>query len=232
MFVKSCFLLIAAATLAPAAVIFSEDFNNVAGLTGSGWTIRNNSSPVGSTSWFQGNANIFPAQAGAPSAYAAADVNSTGATGTISTWLITPQLTIDNNSVISFFTRTANPVSKADRMEFRFSLAGTDVGNTATSVGDFTTLGIAINPSLDLVSYPTNWTQVVLSIAGLPGPTNVFLGIRYTVTDAGTNGSNGNYIGIDSFELDNGLRTQVPEPSTFVMMAAPLALLFCLRRRA
>jgi hypothetical protein len=232
MFLRSCVLLAAAATLAPAAIIFSEDFNNVAGLTGAGWVIRNNSSPAGSTSWIQGDGNTFPAFAGAPNAYAAADVNSTGATGTISTWLITPQVTIDNNSVLSFRTRTVNPATNADRMEVRFSLSGTDVGGTATSVGDFIVLGFTINPALSLVDYPTDWTEVLMSFAGLPGPTNVHVGFRYFVTDAGTSAKNGDYIGIDSFQLDDGVSNPVPEPSTFVMMAAPLALFCCFRRRA
>ncbi|MBL8213997.1 MAG: choice-of-anchor J domain-containing protein [Bryobacterales bacterium] len=229
MFLRSCILLLAAATLAPAITIFSEDFNDVAALPGAGWVIKNNSAPVGSTSWFQGNA--FPAHAGAANSYVGANFNAAGSGGTISLWLITPQVTIDNNSALSFFTRTADPTIAADRLQVRFSLAGTDVGSTENSVGDFFTLGIDINPSLDLVSYPRSWTQVVLSFAGLPGPTPVHIAFRYFVTDSGPNGNNGDYIGIDSLVIDNGVANSVPEPSTFLTMAAPLAFAFYLRRR-
>src|SRR6185436_12008133 len=59
-----------------------------------GWFFQNNSSPAGTTSWFQGGGHGF-----APfltSGYLAADYHSTSGAGTISNWAITPVLYIDN----------------------------------------------------------------------------------------------------------------------------------------
>ena len=41
-----------------ASVVLSEGFNNVNGLSSSGRVLQNNSSPLGSTGWFQGNIGI------------------------------------------------------------------------------------------------------------------------------------------------------------------------------
>lgn len=54
----------------------SETFDDVTALPGSGWAQINHSIPAGTTSWFQGNAAIFPAQAGATTAYIAANFNN------------------------------------------------------------------------------------------------------------------------------------------------------------
>jgi hypothetical protein len=75
-----------------------------------GWTCINQSSPfLGPTGWFQGNATVFPAQAGAPNSYIAADFGNTGFIGTIDNWLITPQLNFGNGATLSFWSRTVSP---------------------------------------------------------------------------------------------------------------------------
>jgi hypothetical protein len=55
------------------AATLVEDFDDVAALAGAGWIQTNNSSPPGETDWFQGNAGIFPAQAGPDDSYIAAN---------------------------------------------------------------------------------------------------------------------------------------------------------------
>ena len=71
-------LLMAAASV-QASPLLVEDFDNVAGLTGFGWTLTNNSSTPGLTGWFQGDQQIFASQAGAPEAYIAANFNNASA---------------------------------------------------------------------------------------------------------------------------------------------------------
>src|SRR5205814_1263702 len=82
---------------------FSESFSDIATLPGSGWVMQNNSQPLGTNSWFQGNPNEFPAQS-APG-YIAANINSAAGAGTISNWLITPPRTISNGDTLQFYTR-------------------------------------------------------------------------------------------------------------------------------
>ena len=45
-----------------------------------------------------------------------------------------------------------------------------NVGTTATSVGDFTTLLLDINPTYTTTGYPNVWTNFVVTISGLAGP--------------------------------------------------------------
>lgn len=132
---------------------FSEGFDVV---LPAGWTIKNNSSPQSSVGWHQGDSAVFPAQAGAANSYAASDSGATTAGGNISNWLISPNRTFRNGDVIKFWTRTRTANADADRLQVRFSSAGTstDVRTTASSVGVFTTLLLDVNPTLGS-NYPT-----------------------------------------------------------------------------
>ena len=209
----------------------TENFDNVAGLTGSGWSIVNNSTAGGSSTWFQGNTSVFASQGGAANSYVAANLNATGDTGDISLWLISPVLMLTNGTVVSFWTRTEiNPASFPDRLELRLSTNGAsgNVGATTTSLGDFTALLVSINPALTTTGYPANWTQYTATISGLGGATSGRVAFRYNVTGSGASGANGNYIGIDTFAV-----TDVPEPSTWMTAGlSGLALLAAARARA
>ncbi len=201
-----------AATGAPAqAATFSEGFDNIATLSGAGWSLQNLSSPVGTTGWFQGVAATFPAQSGAPTSYIGANFNNAAGTGTISNWLLTPNLTFFNGDTISFFTRTVTEVAFPDRLELRFSGNGasTNVGTTSASVGDFTTLLLTVNPNLTFTGYPSDWTQFTATLSGLAaGGVSGRVGFRYFVPDGGPLGSNSDFIGIDTLNI-----APVPEPS-------------------
>jgi hypothetical protein len=177
-----------------------EDFNDITTLTASGWNMQNLSAPVGTTGWFQGNATVFPAFNGATDDYIGANYNNTGNTGTISNWLIAPTVTLRNGDVFTFYSRQA-VTTYADRMQVCLSTNGssTNVGATATSVGDFTTLLLDINPTLTATGYPEVWTLYTITISGLPAPTSGRLAFRYFVTNAGFSGTNSDYIGIDAF---------------------------------
>ncbi|HMF27670.1 MAG TPA: choice-of-anchor J domain-containing protein [Candidatus Cybelea sp.] len=202
---------------ASATTLLLENFNNVATLVPNGWAIVNNSAPAGTTDWFQGNPGVFPSQAGAANAYVAANFEAADFGGNISDWLISPQLTFHNTDTISFWTRTEAPALFADRLELRLSLNGasTNVGATANSVGDFSTLLLTINPALAPGGFPQNWALFTATISGLGGPTNGRFAFRYNVTDTSINGD---YIGIDTVTVN-----ALPEPTTLVLLATGLA---------
>ena len=123
---------------AASADALTENFDD--GLP-TGWTVNNLSSPAGSTSWFQGSPTVFDAHQGAANSYLAANFNNGSSVSDISTWLILPTSTYRNGDTLSFFTRTADLSIWPDNLEVRFSnVGGSDVGNSAGSVGTFSTL--------------------------------------------------------------------------------------------
>jgi hypothetical protein len=77
-------LLLAALSGSALAQSFTENFDDVSQLAGSGWLIQNNSSPLGPNSWYQGipttatpDPGPFNAYNGAPNAYIAANFAAT-----------------------------------------------------------------------------------------------------------------------------------------------------------
>src|SRR5258706_10866434 len=151
------------ATAAEAQFQINEDFVAV---PPPGWVVTNNSAPLGATSWYQGDTGTFEAQGGPADSYAAANFDNTGNTGTISDWLLTPQVTFVNGTILTFYTRKAEPDDYPDRMQVRLSTNGasTEVGALATDVGDFTTLLLEINPTLVPGVYPVAWTQYTITL--------------------------------------------------------------------
>ena len=162
-----------------------------------GWASQNLSSPVGSTGWFQGNTGVFPGNT--PPGYIGANFNNTTGTNTISNWLFMPNVTLKNGDVMRFFTRRiASPFP--DRLQVRMSTNGASVnaGASNTSVGDFTTLLLDINPTYTGTGYPTAWTQFTTTLSGLPAAgISGRLAFRYFVESGGPTGANSDYIGID-----------------------------------
>jgi hypothetical protein len=206
--------------------LLAENFDDVATLPGAGWVETNNSSPLGESAWFQGNSGIFPAQSGAANAYIAANFLNAGAAGNVSNWLLLPELLLDPTLALLFYTRTEELSFFPDRLEVRLSTNGgsSDVGGTDASVGDFTTLLLTINPTLDVGGYPTEWTQFTVNLNGvLGGPTSGRLAFRYFVTNTD---ENGNYIGIDTVRV-----ATVPEPGTAGLLLLGAAGCCFARRR-
>ena len=179
---------------------YSEGFAAAIPPLPSGWASQNNSNPIGSTDWFQGNDGVFPAHSGASTSYIGANYNNCGAgsPNTISNWLFMPTTMLKNGDKLTFWSRSTGG-GFADRVEVRLSENGasTSVGATESSVGDYTNLLFTINPTLDPSGYPDVWTQYTATVSGLAAPVMGRLAFRYYVTDAGPLGSNSDYIGID-----------------------------------
>ena len=176
--------------------------------------MQNLSSPVGTTGWFQGNSTVFPAQAGAATSYIGANFNNTTGANTISNWLLTPTVTLQNGATLKFWTRTVDAPQFSDRLQVRMSTAGasTNVGATPTSVGDFTTLMLDINPTYVPTVYPNVWTQFTVTVSGVASPTQGRLAFRYFVENGGPTGANSDYIGIDSVQF-SGVCGPTPTPT-------------------
>jgi len=227
--VAGCLAIIGMSMQPATAIETIEGFDDVSTLADRGWNFRNLSSPVGDLSWFQGDSVIFDAQAGPLDSYLAANLDSVDGLGTISNWAITPMLTYSNGDRFSFYTRTETNSVWPDRLEVRLSTHGnsSDVGTTATSVGDFTGLLLSINPALTSRGYPEVWTQYDITLSGLAAPTTGRIAFRYFVTNAGAEGNFGNYIGIDTLRIT----TAVPEPSTWVLGGVMVAAIGVLRAR-
>jgi len=192
---------------AHAQVVLVQGFDDVAALAASGWSFLNTSTSPG-TNWFQGNSGIFDAASGAPDSYAAANfLGTTGATGSVSNWMITPQLLLDSTSTVSFLARTAGS-GLLDTVQVMVSTSGIAPANF-TMVGSYSS------------SAATGWTPVNFSL-GLLSQTPAFVAFRYVVADVSVNG---NYLGIDDVVI-----TAVPEPATLLLLGLGIAGLLARRR--
>jgi hypothetical protein len=196
----------------------AEGFEDIEALfTGDNpWIRVNNSDPEGPTQWAQ-NPGLLgdPAQQGGSAA--STIVNNFESTdpagvGTISAWLLTPEIDFSDSTTVSFWTRGFNPTAFPDRLELRVC-AGTpctDVGTSSADVGDFGTLLLSVNPNLVGADDPTGangYPQVAFaqftadSTDGLPTSGTGRIAFRYFVTDAGGAGANSSTIGVDTVEI-------------------------------
>jgi hypothetical protein len=216
----------AAISVQPQAVgvlSLSEGFESVSGLSSKGWFFQNNSSPIplSPSTWTQAvtSTSNFAAQSSPADSYAQVDFSSTAgditqANGTISNWLITPELDFSQGGVFSFFARTFGGNSRAELIEARLSGAGSsiNVGTLATDVGDFTTLvGAAGSLTIPATSpgsgiSTSSWTKYSFNIAPQAGSGR--LAFRYFATDGGVNGTQAQYAALDTVSY-----LAVPEPA-------------------
>ncbi len=201
-------LLAASLGVAHAAPVLSENFDDIATLTGKGWVQNNQSAPTGSTNWFQGNPAVFAAASGAPNSYIAANFNNARAGGSISNWLLTPTVGITSRQTLDFSLRLLGE-GFLDTVEVYLSTNG-----ASTVLSDFVLL--QTYSSLD----DTGWTNESVSVSGSGSGRFAF---RYLVDNTNLDG---NYIGIDSVTVN------VPEPTSTALFGIAILGLALSRRRA
>jgi hypothetical protein len=223
----SASLAVAALTVAVSApaqaaglTALNEGFANVSGLAPA-WTFTNNSdpAPLSPAPWSQGVTTVsnFAAQAGPANSFAQVSLDSTSGdpitqdNGTISNWLITPELDFSAGGTFSFFARTFGGNDRPELIQVYRSDNGasSDVGTTGTSLGDFTTLVGSVGSSTVVPGLATSsWTKFTFNLAASGGSGK--LGFRYFATNGGVNGSQNAYVAIDTVSY------AVPEPSSMV----------------
>src|SRR5262245_38989162 len=115
---KKCCIIASAAALAGMAGLaqaqLNQSFDDITTLPANGWFAQNNSVP-GLTNWFQGNTAVFGPQASL--GYLGTNYNNTSNTNTISNWMCTPQLVLENGKQLTFWTRTVDAPFYPDRLQ-------------------------------------------------------------------------------------------------------------------
>lgn len=193
---------IALAASASAGTIYSEGFNDLAT---SGWILTNKSSPTGGNTWFQGGPEIFAAHSGPADSYAAANFLSTPTgSGTLSNWLISPEIMVGFGATLQFSARGDGLDGFFDTIKVYFS------AGSSTDTAGFTLLGELIAPT-------DGWMDFSYL---LPGASSGRVAFEY----AGL-ADTANYAGIDSVSV-------VPEPASFALVGLGLAGLALGRRKA
>ncbi len=155
---------------------FKEEFDTATAALSRGWRFINVSEPVGSGIWQNGGSippffNAF-SNNGSNAGFIGVDYLSTSAEkGTISNWMVSPPLLMQNGDKITFYTRALQQPYGIDTTDFGNSVqlrlntinADTNVGN-GLNPGNFTKTVLAINPQLiyssvlapDPAAYPAN----------------------------------------------------------------------------
>jgi hypothetical protein len=192
-----------------AQTLLFESFENPFGslFTTGGWHRQNNSIPLGDFGWEDGT-GLSVATPHSGKGYVRAWFQNTDSIGNISNWLITPALLLQNGDTVEFWTSALFNDQSANRLECRLSKMGAsnNVGTSDTTVGDFTTLLVSVNPLLltGYSYYAPFMTKYNSVVSGLSGPTSCKIAFRYWVTDGGNFGSNSTYIGLDDVQIFRG----------------------------
>jgi hypothetical protein len=192
-------------------ISFTEEFQNVFALTSKGWVIKDNSALSNSgpfAAWGQGSNG--PDKGGGwigfsaysytayPDEFAYSLVSSGFSNYSISSWLITPVLSVKNGDKISFYTRADTTGNYADRMQVLMNnSASAIVGSNVSSVGSFTTILFDINSAQTVSGYPTAWTKYEYTFSGITGKIDTRIGFRHYVI----NTTNPRGVGIDMFRF-------------------------------
>jgi hypothetical protein len=188
------------------AISFTEEFDSVYKLPSKGWVADN----TGSNFWIQGTmgydkAGIWYGFAAysyttSPDEFAYAEgPGLLSSPYSVSSWLITPVLSVKNGDKITFYSRADSAGVFTDRMQVRMNKsASADFGGgNFNSVGGFTTVLFDINSAQASNGYPRSWTKYEYTFSGISGKIDTRIGFRYYVN----NTTNAKGIGIDQFRF-------------------------------
>ena len=187
---------------------FIEEFQDVSMLTttANGWVKKNNSADeidYGLTDWGQGiwgtdkSGLEYGFTAYSYSSYKDEYAFSGQSYDSISSWLISPVLSVKNGDKISFYTRVDSKSSAEDRMQVLMNKStSTDIGNKL-SAGSFTTTLLDINPDETTDGYPSYWKKYEYTFSNISGAIKTRIAFRHYVV----NPKNVTGIAMDVFEF-------------------------------
>jgi hypothetical protein len=197
-----------------------EGFEDIAALTGRGWILRNNSSPLGPGQWTAGDPNLFPAWDGSPGSYVSVDASSAaGAYPVVSNWLITPEIEFGPNefNIREFGFYTRGLPGNANRLVVRLCLeqgGRTDCaapGPASGDLGGYQTRLLDINADLAALGYPSDWEGYWSTPAdSLPVTGRGRIAFHYYVF--AQDGDHGSTIGVDGVSMMGATVCPFTEP--------------------
>jgi hypothetical protein len=174
---------------------FTEEFIDVSKLTTNGWVFKDNSSAdsvYAADQWGQGYAGTdksgnpfgIPAYSykSSPDEYAYSHAYYSDTNQVVSSWLITPVLSVKNGDKISFYTRGDGDATNsfAGRMQVLMNKSTSlDVGSSSGSTGDFNTVLFDINSSQSPNGYPESWTKYEYTFSGISGKMDTRIAFRH-----------------------------------------------------
>jgi len=205
----ACVALIAGSATANAGpLLLDEGFDDLTTL--SDWYGANLADPdPNALTWFEGNAGIFEAAAGAPASYLASNYVTAGPASFVDTWLITPVMTVWSGFAdLTFSTRTD------------LALGGNVLQVLVNNTGVLSLDDWLVLDTID-ADVNTDWTDYTYRYSG--GVADVRFAFRYLVDDVSLYGD---YVGIDTVQV-----RQVPEPGTLAMLAMAMLLMPAVLRR-
>jgi hypothetical protein len=191
---------------------FTEEFEQVYQLNTKGWVLKDNT-PSGnnsgiSASWIQGQKGVdkggvwhgFTAYYYTTSKDEFAYSYVTGSSNiTVSSWMITPVLSVKNGDKISFYARADTTGSYTERLQVLMNKSSSDnTGSKVGSVCSFNTVLLEVNPSQTVNEFPTIWTKYEYTFTGLPARTDTRIAFRHYINSS----ANAKGIGIDQFKFE------------------------------
>lgn len=190
------------------AISFTEEFDTVYKLPAKGWVINDYSSSGTVAGWSQGWQGFdkggvwhgFPAfsYTVTQDEFVYSSVSSSATNYSVSSWLITPVLSVKNGDKISFYSRADSGGIYTDRMQVLMNKsASADVGSNSNSIGGFTTILFDINSAQAVNGYTAIWTKYEYTFSGISGKIDTRIGFRNCVR----NTSKAKGIGIDLFRF-------------------------------
>ena len=214
----SAFIPQPASSVNSVGCIFTDNFdgaNDTTSLTARGYkTYYRGGGPMGiSPTWFQGNPTLFAAFDGPTNGYVAANYNSVTLANNIDNWLVLPSLNLHAGDVISFYSRSPIGSTWPDSLHVWYSPAGDSLPEDTTWIA----LGHLMVNTLG------SWEYNVFTIPS--SAVNGRLAIRYAMIDAGPDGANSNYAGIDHLvvftpSVTDGNLSSVTSPASHCGLSA------------
>ena len=186
----------------------TEEFHQVYALDQNGWIFKDNTKSYynGTAAWTQGTSGTdkagvmygFSAYSGSADDYVYSAISFPDSTTWVSSWMITPVLSVKNGDVLSFYTRSDLGNVNAERLQVLLNnSSSSNVGDSIYSVGDFTTVLFDINAEQEQGTYPQNWTRYEYTFTGFAEKTERRIAFRHYVEKA----VHGKGVGIDLFQF-------------------------------